>query len=328
RASNRVFVGLPLCRNGDYLKVMIETAVSCIDTAKTINGYPEFMRPLVGRLLSKTGERKEKIVEFLKDVVDDRLKLAPEDRPDDYVSWLLNNAPPEEQNVGDIALRVIGTNFAAIHTSSMNITQAIYWLLARPEYIAPLREEIEEVTSKMGWTKNAIGSMPKLESFMKECMRMTPLGPQTMNRKVLKPFTFSNGVSVPVGATVGIHLYATHQDPKIYPEPESFNGFRFVETEKEGASDENFAVTKSRTSMYASSPTYLPFSYGRHACPGRFFAAMELKLLFAMLVNNYDMKWPEAVSNGRDGYRPADVWSFGGLSPDPTARILIRERKA
>jgi hypothetical protein len=46
----------------------------------------------------------------------------------------------------------------------------------RPQYVAPLREEIEETVGRLGWTKDAIGQMPKLESFMKECMRMNPLG--------------------------------------------------------------------------------------------------------------------------------------------------------
>jgi hypothetical protein len=46
----------------------------------------------------------------------------------------------------------------------------------RPQYVAPLREEIEETVGRLGWTKDAIGQMPKLESFMKECMRINPPG--------------------------------------------------------------------------------------------------------------------------------------------------------
>ena len=43
-----------------------------------------------------------------------------------------------------------------------------------PQYAEPLLQEITEVTSRFGWTKEAIGAMPKLDSFLKECMRVTP----------------------------------------------------------------------------------------------------------------------------------------------------------
>jgi len=33
----------------------------------------------------------------------------------------------------------------------------------------------------MGWTKEAIGSLPKLESFMKESMRLTPFAASTLD---------------------------------------------------------------------------------------------------------------------------------------------------
>jgi cytochrome P450 len=95
--------------------------------------------------------------------------------------------------VDEIALELLSVNSAAVHTSSLNMGHALYWLLAR--YVVwwlsdslfspvnrtfsssiPLREEIEETVGQLGWTKDAIGHMPRLDSFMKESMRMSPLG--------------------------------------------------------------------------------------------------------------------------------------------------------
>jgi cytochrome P450 len=42
--------------------------------------------------------------------------------------------------------------------------------------------------------------------------------------------------------------------------------------------------------MTTTSHTFLPFSHGRHACPGRFYAAQLLKLLLAELVLRYDVR--------------------------------------
>ncbi|KAG8831335.1 hypothetical protein FRC18_006753 [Serendipita sp. 400] len=329
RASNRIFVGLPLCRNKQWLSHMIDGASSCISTAAIINLFPKILRPIVGRLLSRSKARKEYGSALAREIIEDQLKLAPEERPDDYISWLLSSAPPEEHNVDDITQRLLLSNFAAIHTSSLNVTHIIYWLLARPEYIAPLREEIESVTSRLGWTKNGISMMPKLESFMKECMRLGPLGAVTMLRKARQPFTFSNGVTLPVGATVGVHLYATHYDENNYPDALKFDGFRFIG--KEGEDDnveQKDSTSKAKASTYAITPNYLLFGYGRHACPGRFFATMEVKTMVAYLIYHYDIEWAESQSKGVEGYRPPDFWIGTSVIPNPKARVKIRERRA
>jgi cytochrome P450 len=73
---------------------------------------------------------------------------------------------------------------AAIHTTSMATTAAIYDLATYPEYIAPLREEIQKVLDEDGYDVGEDGflrlkksSMPKLwklDSFLKESQRLTP----------------------------------------------------------------------------------------------------------------------------------------------------------
>ena len=42
----------------------------------------------------------------------------------------------------------------------------------RPEYLAPLRAEIERVIGEHGWTKDAMGRLHKLDSFLKESGRL------------------------------------------------------------------------------------------------------------------------------------------------------------
>jgi cytochrome P450 len=73
---------------------------------------------------------------------------------------------------------------AAIHTTSIDATAAIYDLAAYPEYAAPLREEIQKVLNEDGHDIDDNGflrlkksSMPKLwklDSFPKESQRLTP----------------------------------------------------------------------------------------------------------------------------------------------------------
>jgi hypothetical protein len=72
----------------------------------------------------------------------------------------------------------------------MATTQAIFDLVSRPEYIQPLREEIQQVIDEDGQDIGGDGfmklkkmSMPrlkKLDSFMKESQRLSPPGVGTL----------------------------------------------------------------------------------------------------------------------------------------------------
>jgi cytochrome P450 len=48
-------------------------------------------------------------------------------------------------------------------------------LATYPEYVQPLREEIEAVIQEQGWSKASVAKMTKLDSFVKETMRLSPI---------------------------------------------------------------------------------------------------------------------------------------------------------
>jgi len=58
------------------------------------------------------------------------------------------------------------------HWELQAFTHALYELAARPQYLAPLREEIEGVIERYGWSKMALVHMSKLDSFFKESQRV------------------------------------------------------------------------------------------------------------------------------------------------------------
>ena len=71
---------------------------------------------------------------------------------------------------------MVGLNFASIHTTSMVFIHALYDLTSRPEYVDPLRQEIESsLSSAGGWTHGTLLKMYKLDSFLKESIRCHPL---------------------------------------------------------------------------------------------------------------------------------------------------------
>jgi hypothetical protein len=85
----------------------------------------------------------------------------------------------------------------------------------------PLREEIEEIIQREGWTKAGLDQMSKLDSFIKESQRLHPVAlskpmsyiahaPKVnffsvgMQRVAVNDHTFTDGTTVPRGTTVGI----------------------------------------------------------------------------------------------------------------------------
>ena len=75
-----------------------------------------------------------------------------------------------ESSVWNLTRRILATNVASIYTTSMAFTHALYHLAAMPQHIQPMREEVEKVVGKEGWTKAAIDKLNMVDSFLKETM--------------------------------------------------------------------------------------------------------------------------------------------------------------
>ena len=60
---------------------------------------------------------------------------------------------------------------------SQTFANVLFHLAAEPDkYLQPLRDEVEEVVAKHGWTKTAMREMYKLDSFLRESGRYNGLG--------------------------------------------------------------------------------------------------------------------------------------------------------
>jgi len=52
----------------------------------------------------------------------------------------------------------------------------LYRLLSHPEYIGPLRQEVEAAVAEEGWTKAGMDKMRMIDSFLRETQRVDPDG--------------------------------------------------------------------------------------------------------------------------------------------------------
>jgi cytochrome P450 len=114
----------------------------------------------------------------------------------------------------------------------------------------------------------------------------------------MKPVTLPNGQIVPAGVIIEVPSHAINFDGTIYPDPEKFDALRFykIRAEKEAtlkgqmSSEDAFTEAAMNNQFNSVSETSLAFGYGRNACPGRFFAATEIKMIIATTLLKYDLK--------------------------------------
>lgn len=132
-----------------------------------------------------------------------------------------------------------------------------------------------------------------------------------MTRGVLKDFTFSDGTTVPAGSFVLVPMYAMYKDNDIFPNAEQFDAFRFSKLRAQEGQD-------NRHQFVTTSTTHINFGHGRSACPGRFFASNEIKLLLAHTLLNYDIKLT--------GKEPKATWYDRSRRPDLQAQVSFRRR--
>ncbi|KAF8491191.1 cytochrome P450 [Russula emetica] len=321
RATNRIFVGAPLCRDHDYQTLNLSFATKVVAFGAIIGLFPKPLKPIVSRMLSNLPSQIRQEIEFIRPMVEERLAKMEEygedwdDKPNDMLMWLMTEAKGVERSIEGFARRLLITNLAAVHSTSLTLTQALYRLLAHPENIEPLREEVDAVIREEGWTKAGVDKMHKIDSFIRETQRVDGLGLLPLTRLVLRPFTFSNGVTIPAGTLIAAPGSAVYTDEANYHDPDSFDGFRFAKL-RESEGDK----TTSRHQTVSTSSEHLAFGLGRHTCPGRFFAVNEIKALLAYIVVTYDIKLEEGKELPR-GFCIASM-KFPG-----NANVMFRSRQ-
>lgn len=119
---------------------------------------------------------------------------------------------------------------------------------------------------------------------------------------------------IPANTTIGVPTQAISMDPKIYNDPTKFDGFRFEKLRQD-------PEQSGKAQYAASNHSSMSFGYGRHACPGRFFAANEIKAIMAYLLQNYDMKFKEGQK------RPESLLFETQYLPNMTATVMFKRRR-
>lgn len=309
RTTNRVFVGLPLCRNEKLISHVVNFAESVVACAFVLRRIPSSLRNLFAPIITYRHRKHRRAVKaFIQAEVQNRLanKVAKEtdQKRNDLLQWMIDlalaNNVAYELDPDVLAQRLMGTNFAALHTSSMTFTNAFFDIISgdkAAERMTGLRDEIEAVIAEHGTlSKQAVSQLFKIDSAFKESGRLGPLTTVSMERRVLKPGGVTTQVTntyIPQGSAVAVPTLMIHTDEATYKNPNKYDPERFVGLRSAARADNSgsgSALKAANLAFSTTSPTIMHFGHGRHACPGRFFATQELKVILAYILMNYDIE--------------------------------------
>ena len=213
----------------------------------------------------------ERIRTHLGTLVDKHLQ---EDADFDDIATAIINARDKTTGEGFNRKELIdqlGVFFLAGHeTTASALTWGFYVLATRPDIVAQLRQEVEQVTQGEPLGFQHIRNLHFATSIFKESMRLYP--PITFIPRVAAENTKIGKRKIKKGAMIMIAPWVIHRHHDYWENPDSFDATRFMpHREKE-----------------IKPNTYMPFGLGPRVCVGANFATIEATLILARLAMRYD----------------------------------------
>ncbi|KAL7916890.1 cytochrome P450 [Trichoderma velutinum] len=337
-AASRFTVGLPLCRDEEYLTTTYKIIDGFMLNAAATSTTPRWLRPIVGPLVSAhTLCNVEKIKKIWEPLYRERLQTLekPEDDPNqprDHLQIMMRYASTERQDeLPDLHVmtkRLCAANFASMHQTAITVTNMVLNIIGSDaEYntLAELREEMSEIWKSKNpeWSKATIAQMIKTDSVARETLRVNLFGNRTLFRKVLKEgVTTQDGIELPKDCLISFFSQPVQVDAEKFVDPLKYDPFRFSR-QREAAPAEDGKPGLTSLSFVSTSTSFLPWGHGKHACPGRFLVDFEVKMMVAYLLRHYDIEFP----NEYGGKRPPNVWLAEVGMPPIGVKIKVKRRQ-
>lgn len=234
------------------------------------------------------------------------------------LEWMIEIAKDKERDPKDLAHLEVVISLASIHTSQMNAVHILYDLAEHSEYIEILRDEIRQVEREDGewtqWNKNSFYKLKKLDSFMRESQRHNPPTLLSYHRIMQSDFVLQDGTVLAKGSHITMPVNEIQNDSSVTSEPKSFDPLRYYHMRQQHGQGHlhQFATTEENI---------LNFGHGKYACPGRFFAALEIKSILVRLIMDYDWKLPDGQG------RPENLMAHEFIFPNQEGVLYMKARK-
>ncbi|KAE9369395.1 cytochrome P450 monooxygenase-like protein [Stipitochalara longipes BDJ] len=223
-------------------------------------------------------------VEFSNKQILARKKYIPE-KPD-IMSWLIEAENEHSDPIvsdprwlwGDTRLVIV----AGSDTSSSALTHIFYHLAKEPHIVSNLREELALIYSPGSETEvRDIQDAKYLNGIINEALRLHPPVPSGLLRQTPPEGIMIGDKFIPGSVTVSTPTWSMGRLESCYERAEEFLPERWTD----------------RLELVLNKAAFMPFSLGTYSCIGKQLALMELRIVTARLVTQFDI----GFAPGEDG---------------------------
>ncbi|KAH8160198.1 hypothetical protein CIB48_g8037 [Xylaria polymorpha] len=181
-------------------------------------------------------------------------------------------------------------SIAGSHTTAATLTMLTYELARKPELQAEARNEVlkagiqdisgsapaSEAVGTMFWNK-----LPFLDGCINETLRLYPPLPTGGARQTVdKPITIA-GRYIPPQTTIVAPRWSIGRLETAFDSPNEFVPERWT----------------TKPDMVKCPQAFSPFADGRHTCPGKHLGLLEVRMVTAMMLANFEFKLAPGKDN-------------------------------
>lgn len=230
------------------------------------------------------------LVRLVQSIMDERATGDPPEDDDRDLLDVLMSVRAEDGSLrfaaDEITGMFISMMFAGHHTTSGTAAWTLIELLGHPGELAMVVDELADLYAEGSEVSyQALREMPRLESAIKEALRLHP--PLILVLRVAKDDLFYDGFRIPRGVLVGASPAVSNRIPEDFPHPHRFEPVRYLVPREEDQSNPW---------------TWIPFGAGRHRCVGAPFAMMQLKTIFSVLLTRWEFELAQSPETYRNDH--------------------------
>ncbi|CAG9986847.1 unnamed protein product [Clonostachys byssicola] len=251
--------------------------------------------------------KADMLTEMARTKVEKRLALNT-DRPDFIRNMLskgdlstlwrpLTNQSMTHEEIHDNARLLIG---AGSETTATALSAATYFLGSHPHVLAKLTEEVRSsFSSEQEIDVVNVQKLTYMLAVLDESLRLHPPSPIANLRRVATGGATICGQFVPHGTSIGVWHWAMFRNPENFTLPESFIPERWL-------GDRRFLGDKKEALQ--------PFSYGPRNCIGKNLAYVEMRVILARIIWNFDLVMAHDSQNWMNKEEVYTLWMKGPLN--------------
>ena len=200
------------------------------------------------------------------DLITQGRQAGPSDQID-LLSLLLAARYEDGQALSNAEIRdeLFTINFAGTETVAGTLAWCLHEIATHPDVEQALLDEINAVVGDRAVTVTDVPQLTYTGRVIDEAIRLHST--TLLMRRTTEPIELG-GYAIPAGTEVAFSLYALHQDPRYYPNPQRFDPDRWLPYNK------------------IPREAYAPFGGGNRKCIGDTFAITEITIALATIYSH------------------------------------------